>query len=47
MIAFAMKEFGWNLENALDHVKEQRNRIKPNKGFMEQLRIYEGMLGAR
>ena len=42
-----MKEYDWSLETALKHVKDHRNRIKPNKGFMEQLKVYQGMLDAR
>jgi hypothetical protein len=28
-------------------VKERRGCVKPNKGFMEQLHTYEGILNAR
>ena len=29
--AFAMKHFGWSLEHALEHTKENRSIINPNK----------------
>ncbi|CDW59220.1 DSPc domain containing protein [Trichuris trichiura] len=41
-----MKEYGFPLEEALNYVKEKRNCITPNRGFMEQLKIYEGILDA-
>lgn len=46
VIAFAMKEYGWSLDEALDYVKTRRNCITPNKGFMEQLRTFGGALEA-
>ena len=46
VIAFAMKEYGWSVEKALEYVKEKRNIITPNKGFMEQLKTYQGILEA-
>uniref|UniRef100_A0A5S6QIU5 protein-serine/threonine phosphatase n=1 Tax=Trichuris muris TaxID=70415 RepID=A0A5S6QIU5_TRIMR len=46
VIAYAMKEYGFPLEEALNYVKEKRNCITPNRGFMEQLKIYEGILDA-
>lgn len=42
-----MKAYGWSVEEALKYVKEKRNCITPNKGFMEQLRTYQGILDAR
>jgi len=44
--AFAMKYFGWSLDRALSHTKERRSIVNPNNGFRNQLRIYEGILGA-
>eukprot|EP00092_Neocalanus_flemingeri_P019020 GFUD01020608.1.p1 GENE.GFUD01020608.1~~GFUD01020608.1.p1 ORF type:complete len:614 (+),score=162.31 GFUD01020608.1:132-1973(+) len=44
--AFAMKHFGWSLEQALQHTKENRPIINPNKGFRHQLAVYEGILQA-
>uniref|UniRef100_A0A158R5G5 protein-serine/threonine phosphatase n=1 Tax=Syphacia muris TaxID=451379 RepID=A0A158R5G5_9BILA len=46
VIAFAMKEYGWGLEKAMEHVKKKRDCITPNKGFVEQLKIFEGILDA-
>lgn len=47
VIAYAMKEYGWDLETAFDYVKEKRNVTKPNPSFMKQLEEYEGILLAR
>lgn len=46
VIAYIMKEYGWSLNTALNHVKQQRNCITPNAGFMEQLHTFAGMLEA-
>lgn len=46
VIAFAMKEYGWGLEQAMEHVKKKRDCITPNKGFVEQLKTFEGILDA-
>uniref|UniRef100_A0A8C2FI36 Uncharacterized protein n=1 Tax=Cyprinus carpio TaxID=7962 RepID=A0A8C2FI36_CYPCA len=37
VIAYAMKEYSWDLERAFDHVKERRSVTKPNPSFMKQL----------
>ncbi|KAJ7990257.1 hypothetical protein DPEC_G00298450 [Dallia pectoralis] len=44
VIAYAMKEYGWDLERAFDHVKERRAVTKPNPSFMRQLEEYQGIL---
>ncbi|XP_051962571.1 protein phosphatase Slingshot homolog 2 isoform X2 [Xyrauchen texanus] len=44
VIAYAMKEYGWDLERAFDHVKERRSVTKPNPSFMKQLEEYQGIL---
>lgn len=44
VIAYAMKAYDWTFSEALDHVKTQRNCIKPNKNFLTQLETYQGML---
>ena len=41
VIAYAMKEYNWDLKKALDFVKQKRGCIKPNQSFMKQLEIYE------
>uniref|UniRef100_A0A0M3I2Z2 protein-serine/threonine phosphatase n=1 Tax=Ascaris lumbricoides TaxID=6252 RepID=A0A0M3I2Z2_ASCLU len=46
VIAYAMKEYGWGLSQAMEHVKKKRDCITPNKGFVEQLKTFEGMLDA-
>jgi len=47
VIAYAMKEKGWSLDVAYQHVKQKRSCIKPNAGFMQQLTTYQGILDAR
>ncbi|XP_078278738.1 protein phosphatase Slingshot homolog 2b isoform X2 [Rhinoraja longicauda] len=44
VIAYAMKEYGWNLDKAYTYVKEKRTVTKPNVGFMRQLEEYQGIL---
>ncbi|XP_018586223.1 protein phosphatase Slingshot homolog 2b isoform X2 [Scleropages formosus] len=44
VIAYAMKEYGWDLDRAFDHVKERRAVAKPNPSFMRQLEEYQGIL---
>ncbi|XP_075881790.1 protein phosphatase Slingshot homolog 1 isoform X2 [Nelusetta ayraudi] len=46
VIAYAMKEFGWSLEEALTFVKQRRSITRPNQGFMRQLAEYQGILDA-
>ncbi|XP_053548336.1 protein phosphatase Slingshot homolog 3 [Bombina bombina] len=46
VIAYAMKEYEWTLEETLKYVKERRAIVQPNPGFMRQLNIYQGILGA-
>ncbi|MEQ2184150.1 hypothetical protein GOODEAATRI_005047 [Goodea atripinnis] len=47
VIAYSMKEYGWDLKNAFDYVKERRTVTKPNPSFMRQLEEYQGILLAR
>ena len=42
-----MKEMNMELQAGITFVKERRDCIKPNKGFLEQLKTYEGILTAR
>ncbi|XP_012678465.1 protein phosphatase Slingshot homolog 2b isoform X2 [Clupea harengus] len=44
VIAYAMKEYGWDLERAFHYVKERRTITKPNPSFMRQLEEYQGIL---
>lgn len=46
VIAYAMKAYNWDFDQALRHVKDKRNCIKPNKSFLAQLETYQGMLDA-
>ncbi|NXO02631.1 SSH3 phosphatase, partial [Rhinopomastus cyanomelas] len=46
VLAYAMKEFGWPLERALQHVRHCRPGVVPNPGFMRQLDFYQGILQA-
>uniref|UniRef100_A0A673NMK9 protein-serine/threonine phosphatase n=1 Tax=Sinocyclocheilus rhinocerous TaxID=307959 RepID=A0A673NMK9_9TELE len=46
VIAYAMKEYGWDLEQAFEYVKERRVVTKPNPSFMRQLEEYQGILMA-
>ncbi|XP_041455968.1 uncharacterized protein LOC121408541 isoform X2 [Lytechinus variegatus] len=46
VIAYAMKEYGMTLEDALAFVKAKRPIIRPNEAFMKQLQVYEGILEA-
>ncbi|XP_072311561.1 protein phosphatase Slingshot homolog 1 [Eucyclogobius newberryi] len=46
VIAYAMKEYGWSLEKAHNHVKQKRSIAQPNAAFMKQLAEYEGILDA-
>ncbi|XP_075401407.1 protein phosphatase Slingshot homolog 3 isoform X2 [Tenrec ecaudatus] len=44
--AYAMKQYGWGLEQALRHVQELRPIARPNPGFLRQLQTYQGILTA-
>ncbi|XP_066505549.1 protein phosphatase Slingshot homolog 3 isoform X2 [Hoplias malabaricus] len=46
VIAFLMKQQGWPLEHALNHVRERRPIVQPNEGFLKQLQTYSGILSA-
>ncbi|KAK7130842.1 hypothetical protein R3I94_016099 [Phoxinus phoxinus] len=46
VIAYAMKEYGWDLQQAFEYVKERRAVTKPNPSFMRQLEEYQGILVA-
>lgn len=47
VLAYAMKQYGWGLEQALIHVQELRPIVRPNPGFLRQLQTYQGILTAR
>jgi len=44
LIAYLIKHKDMSLEEALAHTKAQRDIVKPNEGFMEQLRTFESNL---
>lgn len=44
VIAYAMKANNWDFSKALGHVKGKRTCIKPNKSFLSQLVIYQGIV---
>ncbi|XP_077974999.1 uncharacterized protein LOC120329453 isoform X1 [Styela clava] len=44
--AFLMKEYLWSMGKALAFIRERREIIYPNEGFMRQLQEYEGILNA-
>ncbi|KAL7863471.1 hypothetical protein SRHO_G00124550 [Serrasalmus rhombeus] len=46
VIAFLMKQQGWSLDYALNHVRERRPIVQPNEGFLRQLQTYSGILSA-
>ncbi|XP_062873561.1 protein phosphatase Slingshot homolog 1 [Trichomycterus rosablanca] len=46
VIAYAMKEYDWSLDKALNFVKQKRSITRPNDSFMRQLAEYEGILDA-
>ncbi|XP_055987786.1 protein phosphatase Slingshot homolog 3 [Sorex fumeus] len=46
VVAYAMKQYGWGLEQALRHVQELRPAARPNPGFLRQLHTYQGILTA-
>ena len=46
VISFMMKEYELDLAHTLIRAKECRSVVNPNKSFIKQLEVYEGMLGA-
>ncbi|KAK2100056.1 Protein phosphatase Slingshot 3 [Saguinus oedipus] len=47
VLAYAMKQYGCSLEQALRHVQGLRPIARPNPGFLRQLQVYQGILTAR
>ncbi|XP_066981433.1 dual specificity protein phosphatase 19 [Macrobrachium rosenbergii] len=45
VIAYLMRYYGMNYEEAFKFVKTKRSFIRPNTGFVEQLKEYEKKLG--
>eukprot|EP00121_Abeoforma_whisleri_P014014 Awhi_evm1s12930 len=44
VIAFAMDNYEWEFDYALNYVQSKRGIIKPNPAFMKQLKQYEEKL---
>jgi hypothetical protein len=44
VIAYLMRRNGWGMDQAYQFLKDRRNCIKPNTGFMMQLRDYSQKL---
>lgn len=44
VVAYIMKKYNWNVDEALNFVKEKRVVAKPNDGFMKQLKQFEETL---
>lgn len=42
--AYLMKKSSWSLQQALSHMKQRRNRVKPNENFVRILQQYETTL---
>jgi protein-tyrosine phosphatase len=41
VIAYLMRKNKWPLETAMDYVKQKRNFINPNHGFLAKLKDFE------
>lgn len=46
VISYLMKELKKDLKSALEHAKQRRSIVNPNKSFLKQLEVFEGILGA-
>ena len=44
MAAYLMWKHQWTRDQALDYIRERRNQIRPNDGFLQQLALFEGTL---
>ena len=45
-ICYLMKEYSKDLNSALQHAKQRRSIVNPNKSFLKQLEVFEGILNA-
>ncbi|CCV02518.1 Dual specificity phosphatases [Armadillidium vulgare iridescent virus] len=45
-IAFVMRVLHKNLDDALEYVKAKRPIVNPNKGFIQQLKLFENFLNS-
>lgn len=46
VVAYLMKEFGFEYERAFAYVKQRRSCVNPNESFKVQLKTYESILQA-
>ena len=46
VLAYIMKEYNYNLEQAFNFTKQKRTCVNPNNGFRVQLATYESILNA-
>uniref|UniRef100_A0A0X3PJK9 Dual specificity phosphatase catalytic domain-containing protein n=1 Tax=Schistocephalus solidus TaxID=70667 RepID=A0A0X3PJK9_SCHSO len=46
VVAYVMKEKGWDLKKSLDYVRSKRPCVNPNPNFLRQLETYQGILEA-
>ncbi|XP_006818097.1 uncharacterized protein LOC100376065 [Saccoglossus kowalevskii] len=46
VMSYAMKEYGWSLDDTFKYVKDRRSVVNPNASFMRQLVEYQGILDA-
>lgn len=44
VIAYLMKHHGWSLAEALAHAQKRRPIVRPNRGFLSQLQLWERKL---
>ena len=47
IIAYLVKYMGYTVENAMNYIKKKKKTINPNKGFIDQLIVYEKSLKDR
>lgn len=43
VIAYVMREYNIDVDRAIDRVKHQRSVVRPNVGFVQQLRLWKEM----
>jgi len=43
IIAYLMRRYQWQRDVALAYVKTKTGRVKPNRGFLEQLELWAAM----
>jgi len=43
LIAYLMRRYHWQRDKALEYVKAKRGSVRPNRGFLEQLKLWSAM----